>query len=414
MSKKAIFTVNIGNYDWPPIPPAGNYDWDKILFTDDDREQSFGWDRVIVVGGNKERPDLESRKYKWLSHIFLDKYDLVCYFDGNIQILRDLPNKPFRVVHPKRRNVVQEALACAEYKHRWTEESINKQIRHFKEEGFPDNLGLFLNGFFIREHSKKENELCEEVWKILNEYTSRDQIALPYAMWKLNYTHSPGQLVSASTVGRYIKSGFHKNRKPKLYGGDLEINVHHITPSRSDRNLGRAINEIVEGLPEQDWVCVRDMDTLVLDTESYTRQCEQIARSGEFQLVSCMTNRLGLEWQLVGGKISDEADINYHINLAKELGSGDPIVEEFDREVAGLMHLYPKSVWSEVGGYPEGFIVYEDELLDYKFYKMLKERGIKVGICRSIYLLHLYRWGFDPRSFEGKKHLYLENRMYGK
>src|SRR5690606_29445132 len=131
------------------------------------------------------------------------------------------------------------------------------------------------------------------------EYTSRDQIALPYAMWKLNYTHSPGQLVSASTVGRYIKSGFHKNRKPKLYGGDLEINVHHITPSRSDRNLGRAINEIVEGLPEQDWICVRDMDTLVLDTESYTRQCEQIARSGEFQLVSCMTNRLGLEWQLV-------------------------------------------------------------------------------------------------------------------
>src|SRR5690606_11479765 len=112
-------------------------------------------------------------------------------------------------------------------------ESISRQIRYFKEEGFPDDVGLFLNGFFIREYSKKENELCEEVWKILNEYTSRDQIALPYAMWKLNYTHNPGQLVGASTVGRYIKSGFHKNRKPQLYGGDLEINVHHITPSRS-------------------------------------------------------------------------------------------------------------------------------------------------------------------------------------
>ena len=66
--------------------------------------------------------------------------------------------------------------------------------------------------------------------------------------------------------------------------------VHHITPGRADLNFGKAINHVIEFLPDDDWVCLRDIDTLPLHHRVFFKQCEDIANSGEWDLVSCKTN----------------------------------------------------------------------------------------------------------------------------
>src|SRR5690606_32105360 len=117
-------------------------------------------------------------------------------------------------------------------------------------------------------------------------------------------------------------------------------NVHQITPGRSDKNYGKALNEIIETLPDDSWISVRDIDTLPLDHSSFIRQCEEIAAKNEFGLVSCMTNRLGLPHQLINGRSQPEHSVNLNREihrakaLAKQYGSQ---VNETDKEVAGVM-----------------------------------------------------------------------------
>jgi len=183
------------------------------------------------------------------------------------------------------------------------------------------------------------------------------------------------------------------------------ISVIHITPARSDKNLGKACNDIIRALPDDSWICQRDIDTLPLDHVSFIRQCEDIAKANEYGLVSCMTNRLGLPWQLVYDEIQPENQINMinEVDVAKnkayKYGS---TVEEAPREVAGVMMLFPKSVWLEVGGFKEGGIIFGNQMLDNIFYEAVKAKGHKVGIAKGIYLFHLYRFGKDRKD---KTHL---------
>jgi len=211
--KKAIFTVILGSYDYIPKPNKFN-GWDNILFTDQ-RPEIKGYNTVYYVN-RTDNPALESRRLKWLSHIFLKEYDLVCYIDGNMTLRYEPESNPFRVFHEKRNGVIQEAQACNGYLHRCTSESINEQIEAFKRDGFKDDQGLYYNGFFCRKHLKEENDLCELVFEICQKYTPRDQLALPYAMWKLGY--KPENIKQVDYMRKMIKKSNHRMLKPKLHG----------------------------------------------------------------------------------------------------------------------------------------------------------------------------------------------------
>lgn len=185
------------------------------------------------------------------------------------------------------------------------------------------------------------------------------------------------------------------------------VNIAYLTQTRSDKNLGKSLNDVISCLPDDYWICSRDVDTLVMDTSMFTKQCEEIADKNEFSLVSCMTNRLSIPHQLINGKSQPEhcVDLNEEINrcrsLARQYGSH---VNETDREVAGVMMLFPKRVWKEVGGFREGGILFGSQLVDNVFYMAIRRKGFRIGIAPGIYLLHLYRWGKDKRD---QKHLIL-------
>ena len=167
----------------------------------------------------------------------------------------------------------------------------------------------------------------------------------------------------------------------------MEISVHHITPGRSDKDYGRAINDLIEFLPDHDWICLRDIDTMPLHHRVFFKQCEDIANAGEFDLVSCKTNRIGVVHQLHGHKKSDNFDVKHHIEIAHQRYEqyGSEVIESCGL-VAGLLMLFPKRVWLEVGGFPEGGISIGGNFIDYLFSKSIKENGGKIGIARGIYL----------------------------
>jgi hypothetical protein len=188
------------------------------------------------------------------------------------------------------------------------------------------------------------------------------------------------------------------------------MTVHHITPGKSDLNFGKAINDVIEFLPEEDWVCLRDIDTLPLHHRVFFKQCEDIAESGEYDLVSCVTNRLGVKYQLHDGKISDNFDIKHHLQIAyNRYDEYKSTVDEAPGNIAGVMMLFSKQTWEDVGRFKEGGVQVDGSFLDYLFSNKVKKIGGKIGVAKGIYLFHIYReWEENVRF--GYNHI-LKNKQ---
>lgn len=214
--KKVIFSCNVGGYDNTPQVPLLNRSWHKILLTDEDLPKS-NFDEVIILP-KTDRPDLLSKKVKWLPHLFLPDYQLYCWYDSNMRIFREIPAKPFRILHPKRKFVAQEVEACIKQQHRWTKEALEKQYNFMLSNNFQDTKGLFLNGFHCRLNSDIDNLIGEQVVMLMEEHTTRDQIAFPYILEKLNYTYNKDVLKSVTFFNSLVRMSNHKLLKPTIYG----------------------------------------------------------------------------------------------------------------------------------------------------------------------------------------------------
>ena len=396
---KAIFTVLLGGYD--TLNHAPNFKgWDCILITDSKPMDSKGWQVKSVEPSNN--PAKESRRYKFLSHRYLHEYDLVCYVDANMKLIKEPPSNPIWFKHPKRSTVDSEAKAVIQLR-KAPENVIRDQMLFYFSSGFPDNAGLYQNGFFVRSNRNTiQNKLMEKTFEICQRYSMRDQIALPYAMWS---TKSRPENIRPNSVSRRFIA-IQKHKKKESVKEEKKVQVHHITPGRSDKNFGKAVNQIVESLPDEDWICLRDIDTLPMYHEKFFQQCEEIANSREFDLVGCMTNRLGLHYQLINGRKSNDPNILAHRIIAKDLfeehGSK---VYPLNQTIGGLLMLFPKSIWLKAGKFPEGGIEIKGHFIDYIFCKQVKKIRGKIGIAKGIYLFHYYRFDNGENTRTAIDHL---------
>lgn len=385
--KKVIYTVVLGGYD--EISPAPKFEgWDFVLFTDDKEIKPDGWS-IRYVNGN-------DRKYKFLSHVYLSEYDLVCYIDGNVRLIAEPPSYPIWFSDRVHSSVYQYAMSINR-----NVDMVKRQVRYYMELRFNDKAGLYETNFFVRSNRNEvQNRLMEKTWDIVQEHTRLDKLALPFAMWS---TQSRMENIQPQALQRnYIKVVPHK----KQIEEKKNVNVHHITPGRSDKNIGKAINEIIERLPDNDWICLRDIDTLPMYHEKIYHQCEDIARAGEFDLVGCMTNRLGLHYQLVGGRKSNDPDILNHRKIALELyNTHVNEVMPIHQAIGGLFMLFPKSTWLKVGGFPEGGIQINGHFFDYHFCKSVMKHRLRIGIAKGIYLFHYYRFEHGEDTRRAIRHL---------
>ena len=176
--------------------------------------------------------------------------------------------------------------------------------------------------------------------------------------------------------------------------------IYTFTPFSIEKNFGGAINKCCQIVPEDDdWICIRDGDTMNL-TPDWGKVIDAaiFAYGEDYQIFGSWTNRLNKNSkQLIPG-MYDEFNILHHYMKAIEKTKDIGITEV--NLVAGFFMLFQKKTWEAVGGFHEF-----DKTFDVKFCKEARGRGGKIGIINKLYMFHLYRVWADKNPSHETKHL---------
>lgn len=163
--------------------------------------------------------------------------------------------------------------------------------------------------------------------------------------------------------------------------------IYYISPFRSDGNIGKANNEAIANIPDNEWVCLTDGDMTFL-TPDYGTQIEAIIEKhgSDYHIIGCMTNRLGMLDQCHEGKFSNDFDIRNHREIALKLQKERYDDVEPARMVAAMFMLFTAKTYRDLGGFKE-----RTHLADWYFNKKAVQKGYKIGIAKGLYVFHCYR-----------------------
>ena len=215
-----VYTALFGDYDDLIDPPKKFEGCDFVCFTDQKLLKSDLWE-IRLVEDCDLPPNMMNRRYKILPHLFFPEYERSLYVDANIKLL----NNPFNLVnkylgkslfsapkHPWRNCIYQEARECI-YLKKERYESIAPQIKKYRESGMPENFGLTENNVLIRFHNDlKVIALMISWWDEINVGAKRDQLSLPYVLFKHEFDIS---LIEESSRSKnaYLIALQHKIKK---------------------------------------------------------------------------------------------------------------------------------------------------------------------------------------------------------
>lgn len=132
-----------------------------------------------------------SRVPKILPHLMLPSdAEYSIWHDGNLQ-LRMSPEAIIQTTlssadwaahkHPARQCIYQEAQTLLSEKI-GTPELVREEIARYRDDfGFPENAGLWANGFLVRRHTPAVAALNELWWRFYASGCERDQLSFPVA-----------------------------------------------------------------------------------------------------------------------------------------------------------------------------------------------------------------------------------------
>lgn len=162
-------------------------------------------------------------------------------------------------------------------------------------------------------------------------------------------------------------------------------NIWHFNPFDTQKRIGYSHNKHCRLIQDpEDWIVITDGDACYL-TSDYGNLIEEATKS-DFDIMGCLTNRIGVPHLRVEPEISNNPDIRYHIDIAKTRKFDNDILET--NLVAGFFLLFKKGTYDVIGGFPDNAIDF-----DIQFCNKALELGFKIGVIQSIYMLHIYRWG---------------------
>lgn len=170
------------------------------------------------------------------------------------------------------------------------------------------------------------------------------------------------------------------------------MTIHYLTPYALDKNYGRELNERIEELSDG-WICLNDGDSMFL-TPKYGQQIAEICANTEFDLLGCVTNRLGRPIQRHTEEMSTDWNIQNHYAIAKqrEQDNWGEVKDITDKKfVAGLCMLFRKSLWDKIK-FKENIVSWDDQ-----FSQDVTAQGGRLGLMTGIYKFHFYRgWAQFP------------------
>lgn len=241
--KGVIYTAMFGDYENLLEPKFINEDLDYICFTDNPNLKSEVWDIKIIS-------DLEldnvrkARTLKILPHIYLKEYDYSIWVDAGFQIIGDLKQyinsyshgkSMMGNIHSDRNCIYDEAQACINAQ-KDDRELIFNQIERYKQENFPKHYGLIESGILFRKHNNPELINVMEDWysEIINS-SKRDQISLPYVLWKNNFEIDRSRVFTWKNS--YLEHFYHQNF-------DKKYDVHAFILNNNENETNKTIESL--------------------------------------------------------------------------------------------------------------------------------------------------------------------------
>jgi len=190
-----VYTAIFDGYDVlidPKASPSCKY----VCFTDNPDLTSDVWDTRFL--NDDLSNTMKNRKVKILPHRYFPGFEYSVYVDGNVQILSNMAEKVDRCLstnkmvvpkHPLRDCVYEEAKACINNQ-KADPQNIQDQMKKYREYGFPEHFGLSENKILFRRHNESIiKETMEKWWEELRTGARRDQLSLPFVMWKMGFDY---------------------------------------------------------------------------------------------------------------------------------------------------------------------------------------------------------------------------------
>ncbi|MGA1865742.1 MAG: glycosyltransferase domain-containing protein [bacterium] len=197
-----VYTAIIGGIDKLLPPLFSENSVRMVCFSDKKMHNSYGWE-LFPAETPFDSPRMNAKRYKILAHEIFPDADYSIWLDGTFQmalppreaIMRWLASEDIAMMsHPERTCIYQEAEVCAKMK-KDDPRVLERQVKKYREEGYPENFGLVANGVVLRRHTRKISKLNQAWWEEIKNHSIRDQVSFNYVAWKLgiNYSLIPGE-----------------------------------------------------------------------------------------------------------------------------------------------------------------------------------------------------------------------------
>ena len=202
-AKIAVYSVITGGYDnyKPPIYFDDTIDYYLVTDADIDMRQ-YGPnffalplpEKIKGLPGSKKNRYLKLHPEEVLSG---KNYDYSVYIDGSLRITCDIKPLVYSLIDSGKsiavhrhciRDCIYEEAQGLHFAGRAELHALLEQINAYKSEGMPAHFGLLENTVLIRKCNDPElQRIMHEWWLQIERYTHRDQLSLPYVLWKNGY-----------------------------------------------------------------------------------------------------------------------------------------------------------------------------------------------------------------------------------
>lgn len=162
---------------------------------------------------------------KILPHLLVPGYEYYIWLDSTnklavdpeLIINRHLKNHDLACfLHTKRKCVYEEIKVCGQYQIETTQ-NLGGIAKFLLDRKFPANAGLIENTCRIQRNTDETRAMGLMWWELICKYSSRDQLSLPYVLYKLSIPVSvlPGHAQDDNLYMPMWRRGTHKRKRTK-------------------------------------------------------------------------------------------------------------------------------------------------------------------------------------------------------
>lgn len=178
------------------------------------------------------------------------------------------------------------------------------------------------------------------------------------------------------------------------------MKVHILKPYSIEKNLGMVYNEAMKMIPDDDWACLMDYDTMFLTPDCGKILYEYADMFPFVGMFTCLTNRIHplSTDQLVNGEFNDDTDIKTHIRIAEKVKENLYDTTTLSKVVSGFLMMVKKTTWKDVK--------FSEDLkclgVDNDYCRRLMDNGRSIVRMDGLYVWHTYR---IQNGITNKEHL---------